>query len=316
MISVVVTIYNERRVNDMFELLRSLEEQNSSSFEVVVVVEKSERLFLLLNDYLSKSNLKHYIIFAPGLRGISYSRNLGVKKSQGEIVAFTDDDAVTSSDWIERMEKAYERHPEAIGVTGQAYPLWIDSSQSWFPTELQWMVGCTTWRQWSTEHRTNVSSGVNMSFRREAFSKVMFREEMGGGASSEGKLGLPNEDNEYALEVTANTSRPIIFDPSIFVFHKVHPFRLRIGYLRKYAFWQGCAEARYTRRKYSAGRRNRFLVQVLQAGLADIAHSFLPGKGRRIARKRSSVWMTVFTFFTIGFLSYSIGVNRRIMNLV
>ncbi|MDG6923061.1 MAG: hypothetical protein JRN67_07205, partial [Nitrososphaerota archaeon] len=45
--------------------------------------------------------------------------------------------------------------------------------------------------------------------------------------------------------MTTETGRPILFDPNLVVFHKVYPERTTIGFVSKYSFWQGFAEARY-----------------------------------------------------------------------
>src|SRR5712692_3179201 len=54
-------------------------------------------------------------------KGVVSAYNLGLKESKGDVVAFTDDDAVPKPDWIERLVRAYS--PGVGGVGGAVRPL-------------------------------------------------------------------------------------------------------------------------------------------------------------------------------------------------
>lgn len=51
-------------------------------------------------------------------RGPAAARNLGIKKAQGEIIAFTDDDCVPPANWLEKLYDGFKRHPEVAVVSG------------------------------------------------------------------------------------------------------------------------------------------------------------------------------------------------------
>ena len=51
--------------------------------------------------------------------GVAYSRNLAVKAAKGEIIAFVDDDACVSPDWLDRIERAFLRD-SGIGLVSGA----------------------------------------------------------------------------------------------------------------------------------------------------------------------------------------------------
>jgi glycosyltransferase involved in cell wall biosynthesis len=303
-LSVIVPTYNAQRKKDLFEFLDSAEKQTRSDIEVIVVVEESKQLYHDLLRHLEGKGLQVKVIFSPGLRGISFSRNLGIANSSGKIIAITDDDAILSPDWAETLIETYRRYPQAIGVTGQALPLWIDESDSWFPESLYWMIGCTAFRGWNSERETNFSSGVNMSFRAEAFKFAQFPVNLGAGASAEGKLGFPNEDNDFAMKITALTQKSIIYNPDVWVQHKVYSNRLSNKYIKKYAFWQGCAEARYTDKSYSKNKRGSMRSKMLKELAVDIFASMV--RETRVGFRKAKVFVLLMCFFGLGYVSYKL----------
>lgn len=316
LISIIVTTYNPIRKDDVFDLVNSLGGQTLRDFELVVIVEDSADLFRSIHDMLDQSSLDHRVVFVNGRTGISHCRNVGIETARGEILAFTDDDAIISPDWCRRMANDFRDNPSIIGLTGEAAPLWIDSPPSWFPETLHWMIGCTTWRHWNHPRLTAVASGVNMAFRREAFRDNMFSEEIGGGASSRGKLWLPNEDNELTMRICHQTKRLMLFDPSLRVIHKVYPFRLNPSYIRRYAFWQGCAEARYLQSGYSERDRSPMIFAVLKGAMHDVIDS---GHNRiewRTAARKLGVLLLTASFFAIGYVSYSLHIYKQVNRLV
>lgn len=50
--------------------------------------------------------------------GLTRQRNIGVRSSKGNVIAFLDDDCVVEKDYVEAMEAAYKSLPEAGGLHG------------------------------------------------------------------------------------------------------------------------------------------------------------------------------------------------------
>ena len=170
---------------------------------------------------------------------MSGGRNLGVGSAKGAIIAFTDDDAILSRNWAEEIVRTFERYSEVIAVTGASLPLWKDESVEWFPKELYWMIGCT-WRDFDRTNKKDLRgvrlaryvSGVNMSFRREAFDTQLFSPAYGKAGKKQGPLG---DDRAFALGVTRSTGKTIIFNPRVVVWHKVYRYRTQLSFIRNYA---------------------------------------------------------------------------------
>ena len=52
------------------------------------------------------------------VRGAARARNEALARARGEIVAFLDDDCTVSADWLERVWRAFCRHPDAALIFG------------------------------------------------------------------------------------------------------------------------------------------------------------------------------------------------------
>jgi len=52
------------------------------------------------------------------VRGAARARNWAMARAKGEIVAFLDDDCTVPADWLERVWRAFRRHPDAALIFG------------------------------------------------------------------------------------------------------------------------------------------------------------------------------------------------------
>lgn len=91
----------------------------SELFEVIVIDSGIDEKGLQVIEGFKRQHesLKFY---SPGWGNVgpAKARNLGIKKAQNEIVAFTDDDCSVPPDWLQWLNDGYERHPEVAGVGG------------------------------------------------------------------------------------------------------------------------------------------------------------------------------------------------------
>lgn len=105
--------------------LRSLSRQDypKDFFEVVVVDSGSgiESSFLEAFGKSLALNLK-YIQPGAGNIGPAKARNIGVKNSSFDFVAFIDDDETAPSDWLKIFDEGYDHYPECASVGGLTLP--------------------------------------------------------------------------------------------------------------------------------------------------------------------------------------------------
>ncbi len=99
-ISVVVPVHNGERT--LTELFDSLNEQEFRDFEVVVVDDNS-------SDRSAEISKKYArVISNKKSMGPATARNIGIKETKGEILAFTDSDCVVPSDWLENINVNFQ----------------------------------------------------------------------------------------------------------------------------------------------------------------------------------------------------------------
>lgn len=272
LISVVVITYSDRRMRDLQELFETISEQWYANIEVVVVVERNARLFKMVSDQACK--YPKVVRLSNEVLGVSRARNLAASLARGDVIAFVDDDALLPPNWADCLAGTFERHPEVIGVTGRAVPLWVSGDPGYFPKSLCWMIGATDWKERGGEYLTYFATGTNMAFRREAFDTHSFALDID---NSRGRTrvfaGLPNDENDFALRVTSDTGRPIVYNPGVWVRHKVSNERIHPRFVARYAFWQGLAESRYRSRTQWTSSRSTVYGNVLRSVGSDISNS-------------------------------------------
>lgn len=119
-VSVIVCTYKRERYLE--SCLQSIFDQSYKNIEVILVVKDLDE-----NEIKKLKKFEHLSFVTQDQKsiGLSAARNLGIKKANGDIIAFIDDDAVADSNWIENLIKKY-KDPEVGGVGG----LIIDASSN------------------------------------------------------------------------------------------------------------------------------------------------------------------------------------------
>ena len=96
-ISIVIPTYNGGM--KIIDCINSLLKQNYSNYEIIVVNDGStdDTLNILKSNFGSNKKIK---IYSQNNGGPAKARNLGIKKSSGIIIGFTDDDCIPQGGWI------------------------------------------------------------------------------------------------------------------------------------------------------------------------------------------------------------------------
>ncbi len=308
-VSIVVTSYTMERYNDLTELLDSLQEQTYRNFETVLVTEKSSELFEKLKVYIQeKGYFNTRVLFNTGPQGLSPSRNLGIKEAKGDIITFTDDDALPFPEWLEEIVKTFAGDDSVISVTGLALPLWQEESMNWFPEEFYWVIGCTAFSKLTEVEEVRNAWGANMSFAKEAFALCgLFNENDFGSsiANTKGKQGLIGDDTEFSLRLRRETGKRILYNPRVKIRHKVYRFRLAPKFMRRYAYQHAYSKA-FIKRFYSNGHDKDVLAREYQL-LKRILLRLLPGilvgffKQPVVSWRRLVVTATVLFYTALGY---------------
>ena len=216
MLKLTVVVPTYRRPSDLARCLAALQQQHRPADEVIVVARDTDTAtWDFLRDF-DRQDLALQIATVK-IPGLIAAVNLGLELAQGEIVAFTDDDAAPHPDWLARIESHFLACDRVGGVGGRD---WVRAEGKLFDDSRE-IVGKLQWfgRTIGDHHlgvgaarEVDILKGVNMSWRRQAISHLRFDERLhGSGAQAHSEIA-------FSLSVR-RAGWQIIYDPLVAVDH-------------------------------------------------------------------------------------------------
>jgi len=101
-VSVIITVYNKKKFIE--KTLESVLNQSFKNIEVIVIDDCStDHSDQIIKNFIKKKKLKIKFIKNNKNQGVSFSRNLGFKKSSGQYVAFLDGDDYYLKNFISKI---------------------------------------------------------------------------------------------------------------------------------------------------------------------------------------------------------------------
>jgi glycosyltransferase involved in cell wall biosynthesis len=314
--SIIVTSYTTERLDDIRELLESIRAQTYPDTETIFIIERSRELYEEVKA-IGQDMPSLKVLYNDDEPGLSAARNMGVKEARGEIIAFSDDDALLTPRWAEETVKAYDGDGSIIGLTGPILPLWEDPAMDWFPREFYWVFSCT-YHDWTTPRKVRNGYGTNISFKREAFvSSGLFSTNLGAmGGGESGKHELSGDETELSIRVRMKTGKYIIYNPNIRVQHRVNRYRLTPAFLASRGYWEGYTKAMF-KRVYHDNGNNEKLLDTEYELLKRIFFRLFPGILKGFFTKPVTAWrkfsvtVVILSSTAVGYLSCLLKIHGR-----
>ncbi len=211
--SVVVCTHD--RPIDLASCLRGLARLAADGYEVIVVDSSPS------NDSAAKlvASCPEILYLYEPQQGLNVARNRGLRTASGEIVAFTDDDAVVDKGWLPALLSNFQ-DPLVGVVTGITLPLELETeAQIWFEQNHGFGRGFVR-KQFDTTNLNplaagRVGAGVNMAIRRDIVKDVGYFDE----ALDVGTPSQSGGDQEFFYRVLARGYR-IVYEPRALVWHR------------------------------------------------------------------------------------------------
>jgi len=238
-ISAVVCTHN--RASYLRKALGSLASQTlpHELYEIIVVDNASTDGTREVADEFADVPGLHYL-YEPVL-GSSRSRNRGWRGAQGEYIAYLDDDAVASPEWLEKLLDVFDSFEPTPGcVGGKVEAIWEVPRPDWLHDGLLGRLSIFDWsdvpvvvgeQEWL--------SGCNIAFPREVLRALGgFREDLGREGTS--LRGNDDIDMRHRLD---SLGRRCVYHPEIVVDHHASAERLTKRWFRQAAYWQGISTA-------------------------------------------------------------------------
>lgn len=238
-ISAIICTHN--RDNYLGAAIDSLLAQKSNvNFEIVVVDNgSSDRTREVVEQRLYHPQVKY--IFEPTI-GLSVARNTGAKTASADILAYLDDDAEASNQWLQVLHNAYQANPKLAIAGGKVTLIWPPDTQppKWLSSGLAANLGAYDLGDETLyiDKPGLTPRGLNYSIRRS------FLEQIGGFDPQLGRVGknlLSNEELQMT-ELALQIGWQVAYIPQALVAHNVAPERLKRSWFFNRGWWQGVSE--------------------------------------------------------------------------
>jgi len=306
-LSIIITSYSDRRLSNIFQLLKTIKAQTYQGIETIFVVEGSQILYDKVRAFAEEQEIPNIkVLFYNSKTGLSVARNLGTKEARGDIVAFVDDDVLLFPNWALEIVKTYQDH-SIVGVTGPAIPLWDTRRPDWFPKDFEWLVGGTAWYEHIRLVDVRNAWGMNMSFRRKALI------DSDGFQSNFGLCNVrrsswrdpPSEDVDLSFRIKSKTGSRIVYNPMVRVNHSVSAEKLKLTFLFKRALSVGY-QRRMIKKLYEKSQKDDVLIfehtllnQILARLFPTLLVEFF--KKPKVTLHRVSIVLVVLLFVGLGY---------------
>jgi len=210
-LSIVVGTFN--RAGDLTRFLDSLKQMEvpaHRTWEVIIVDNNStdETRKVVERAATGREDQVRYM-FEPR-QGKSFALNSALSRARGQIVAFTDDDAIVRPDWVRSIIDFFERHPDAVCVGGKVEL--FNPADAPTSTRVSETASVIDLRTFSAVYIPII--GCNMAFRASLIRQIgAFDTDIGPGS----KFGVA-EDLDYLYRIV-RANHPIHYEPSISLLH-------------------------------------------------------------------------------------------------
>jgi glycosyltransferase involved in cell wall biosynthesis len=125
LVSVIIPVFNGEKFIE--QSMKSVENQTYRFIELIVVNDGStDATESKILDFISKSNLQVKLVTTVN-QGASHAKNLGIRSSSGQLIAFLDADDLWLPYKVEKQVKLLLMNQDAIGV-GCGYIKFLDDS--------------------------------------------------------------------------------------------------------------------------------------------------------------------------------------------
>jgi glycosyltransferase involved in cell wall biosynthesis len=275
--SVSVAICTRERPDDLARALHAIQALNPPPLEVLVI-----------DNAPATSSTKELVECAPfaryvreDRRGLNAARNRALREARGDIVAFTDDDAVPEPQWLAGLVPNFSEPCVAI-ATGLTLPLELETEgQELFEQHCSFVRGFHR-RVFDAQQHSPfavgpIGAGANMAVRRELTLRL-------GGFDERLDGGMPTRSGgDHDLFVrTLLADHRIVYDPTAVSWHRhrrtTHELLDTVyGYgVGVYAMWTG------------------LIVERREFGVLRLAwHWFRHGQARNLLQRRDAFLRSV-----------------------
>lgn len=237
-ISAIICTHN--RAGYLARAIASLLRQDlTEPYEVLVVDNAStDATRTVVEPFLQDARLRY--ILEPRL-GLSIARNAGAAHATAPLLAYLDDDAIASPQWLRVLSEAFQADENLAIAGGRVLLDWEGRlPPRWLSVNLAGSLGAYDLgpAPIDIQQAGQTPRGVNYALRRD------FWESVGGFSAQLGRIGnrLLSNEELHLTELALHQGKTVRYLPAAEVTHQVAPERRHQGWFLERSWWQGVSE--------------------------------------------------------------------------
>ena len=293
MISVILCTYNRQKY--IYNVLRSIAENTlpHDQYEIVLVNNN--------NTDDTAAECRRFSGDYPDIafrycvetnQGLSYARNRGIRESQGDLLAYVDDDATVNPQYLESYATFFARHPQAVAAGGPILPVYETEEPRWMSHYTRQLITGRLYHGDSERQfpRDSYPGGGNACYRRSVFDTIgLFNVELGRKGNS--LIGAEEKD---LFDKMNSHNMKFYYIPTAILYHIIAPYKLTDDYFERLTYGIGVSERCRTQQISKKKYRRRLLKEAYKwCGTLALWCSFVvrgqAAKGNKLVLFRRNV---------------------------
>lgn len=244
-LSIIICSYN--RANYISDCLNSLYSQTAGLDQYEVIMVDNNSTDQTLNVYQEWKGLHkngQFTLISELQQGASFARNSGAAIAKGDWLCFIDDDAIATSNFVEKILLHIKNKPDVVGFGGRIIPKYIPSEPNWMSYYVSSLVG-------NFDYAPTACKFENGKYPLESnmIVKKIIYDQIGGFnvhlPGVVGALRIGGEGKELFYKII-KLGHAIYYDPTICIHHVVEVKKLSSEYMYRVASGIGRGEKRRT----------------------------------------------------------------------
>lgn len=219
--------------------------------------------------------------------GITYARTAGAQAARGRYLAYIDDDAYASPNWVKKILETIDRvTPDVCG--GIIYPYYNSSKPKWFKDKYEKRVHG---RKARLLKEGEYFAAANFIIRKSVLEDLNYFPISLGMTGKD--LGY-GEETRLLINLRTKTKHPIIFyNPQIIVYHLVAASKMSLVYRLQSCFIAG----RYALAVFGYSSSKWRLVPIMATILEKTLIGFFARNKKKYSYYQNYLWEKVLPYF-------------------
>lgn len=235
-ISAIICTHNRDRY--LAKAIDSLLIQTCENYEILIIDNAStDRTAEVAQAYLSNPRVRYHY---EAKIGLSVARNTGAQLATSPLIAYLDDDAIASPQWLQTFIEAYAQDPKLAISGGKVTLIWECTKPEWLSENLSGNLGFYDLGDQPVQIDTPglTPRGLNYAIRRT------FLDQVGGFDLNLGRVGKNLLSNEelHMTNLALQSGWNVTYLPNAIAGHHVAPERVKRSWFLERGWWQGISE--------------------------------------------------------------------------